>query len=102
MTERCECCGQLLPIRGLPGGVHLSPLKRRIWEAVSSWPGMTAQEIMDSVYGNDVSGGPEDDNNIRINICQMNKQLRGHGVEIRGSKTEGYRILRRANDLVAG
>jgi hypothetical protein len=92
MNERCKCCGQLLPPEELPPDVQLTKVKSQIWQAVVAWPGSSSKEITDWIFGHDPNGGPNSENNVRVHIMQMNKQLREHGLEISGHRTEGYRV----------
>lgn len=93
MREKCQCCGQPIPVKPILGDFHLSTVKRRIWDAVTAWPGMTSDELLDWVYGHDPKGGPDSGrSNIHVNISQMNKRLRSIGYEIRGHAVEGYRV----------
>lgn len=84
---RCKECGQMLPPKDLPADVQFSPLKRKIWDAVINWPGMTAEDLWQWIYGAD---GPDDMHNISVNINQMNQKIRPHGIEINGH--HGYRV----------
>jgi DNA-binding response OmpR family regulator len=92
MIERCKCCGQKLPPEELPDGVHLSPIKQQIWQAIVSWPGIRSKEIIDWVYGHDEHGGPDSLNIVSVHVAQINKQLASHGLAIRGRNSSGYRL----------
>lgn len=88
---KCKCCGQVIPPKGLPAGIRLSPLKTRIWETVRRHPGLTCAEMHTLVYP-DWNGGPEDHNGLRVAICQMNRLLRVFDLEISNRDRLGYRV----------
>lgn len=96
--DRCQHCGQRLPPMRLPEGWFKSnTIKRRIWDAVTSWPGMTATELMDWCYGHDPNGGPDSQNIISVHVNQMNKSLKTIGLKIKGDRFTGY-IVQKLED----
>lgn len=92
MTERCKECGQIMPPKQLPVGVEFSPTKKRLFEAITRWPGMTTRDLMAWCYADSEDGGPDDHKNIHVNICQMNKKLREHGLELSAYGRDGYSL----------
>jgi hypothetical protein len=73
--------------------LHLSPVKQRIFEAVRARPGISSRELRDVVWADHLNGGPEDPKNLHVHISQMNHQLVAHGLRIRGSRRDGYRLI---------
>jgi len=86
-AEICSHCGQPIP----PTGLHLPPIKQRIYDAVQRCPDISAEELRCVVWADDPNGGPEDRKVLHVNIAQMNFQLRPHGIMVR-SQGGGYRI----------
>jgi hypothetical protein len=73
--------------------LHLSPVKQRILEAVRARPGISAKELCDVVWGDHPSGGPGNPKKLHVHIHQMNRWLAAHGLRIRGSRLDGYRLI---------
>lgn len=90
--SRCECCKQLMPPKGLPEGLRLSPMQELIWEAVMQHPGISGAEMFGLVYSGEFDGGPMDVNGLRVQIARMNRLLRVFDVEITGRDRRGYKV----------
>jgi hypothetical protein len=86
-TETCSQCGQ--PIA--PTGPRLPPIKQRIYEAVRHRPEISAEQLRMIVW-DDPSGGPECRHTLFVHIHQLNAVLAAHGLEVRGSRSGGYRV----------
>ena len=84
----CSQCGQPIP----PAGLRLPRIKERIFEAVRRRPGITAQELRDWVWVDDIDGGPLTDTKcLHVHVAQLNTLLRPLGICVR-SEGGGYRI----------
>ena len=59
-------------------------------KAVRARPGISAKELRDVVWADHPQGGPK---NLHVHIHQMNPQLAVHGLRIRGSRRDGYRLI---------
>ena len=90
--ERCKCCKQIVPPRGIPPDLQLSPMQELIWEAVRQHPGISGAEIFGLVYPGEFDGGPMDVNGLRVQIARMNKRLRHLKIEITGRDRRGYKV----------
>ena len=88
----CESCGQPVLMRSeLP---PLPPIKERILAAVRRRPGITAQELRDSIWADDPDGGPLTDTKcLHVHVAQLNTLLRPLGIMVR-SQGGGYQIIR--------
>src|SRR5262249_24953832 len=91
MTTICKACGQpVIQPSELP---PLSPIKRRIFDAVRRRPGITAQELRDWVWADDIDGGPLTNTKcLHVHVAQLNTLLRPFGIAVR-SQGGGYQIL---------
>jgi len=86
----CPCCGQrLIPQEQL----SLPPTKKRIFDAVSRHPGIDAETLRSRVWAADPNGGPEDRKVLHVHIHQLNRVLQSHGLRVRGSHSDGYRVV---------
>src|SRR5215472_2797458 len=87
----CESCGQpVIQPTELPS---LPPIKQRIFDAVRRRPGITAQELRDWVWADDIDGGPLTDTKcLHVHVAQLNTLLRPLGIMVR-SQGGGYQIL---------
>jgi hypothetical protein len=83
----CPCCRQVIA----PTGLHLPPIKQRIYDVVRQRPGISAVTLRDLVWADDPNGGPECRHTIFVHIAQLNNLLRPHGVCVR-SEGGGYRV----------
>jgi hypothetical protein len=84
----CPQCQQVIA----PTGLHLPPIKQRIYEAVQRRPGITAQELRDWVWADDIDGGPLTATKcLHVHVSQLNDLLRPLGITVR-SEGGGYRI----------
>lgn len=94
MVTQCKTCKQIMPPRGLPKTLRLSPLAERIWTAVRDHPGITSSELMGLVYPGEFWGAPQSFEVLRVTICRMNKYLRQlrPPIEISARERRGYRV----------
>jgi hypothetical protein len=70
-------------------------VKARIWDVVQRRPGISAEELVDAVYGADPNGGPDSGRKaIHVHVNHMNRRLMREGMSIKGHVTYGYKILR--------
>jgi hypothetical protein len=90
----CPQCGQ--PIA--PTGLRLSPIKERIYEAVRRRPGITAQQLRDWVWADDLDGGPLTDTKcLHVHVAQLNTApARDYGA------LAGRRISKLEGSVVSG
>jgi hypothetical protein len=89
MTSKiCPCCGQPM----VPTDLVLPPVKARILELVRRRPGIDAATLRALVWANDPTGGPEDRKVLHVHVHQLNDLLCVHGIQVRGSRTSGYRV----------
>ena len=77
-----------------PEIVTLPRTKRRILNLVQRFPGIAAERLRELVWQHDPAGGPESRKAIHVHVHQLNHLLKPHGVEVRGSVSEGYRLRR--------
>lgn len=89
MVKICQCCGHPLPEYGVRA--VLTNLQLRIFDAVAhaGQAGIPAQRIMDVVYADDPSGGPESHNIIAVVRRQMEPQLMAYGLKIKTRRGPG-------------
>jgi hypothetical protein len=88
-TKICPSCNQVIA----PIGLRLPPIKQRIYDAVRRRPDITARELRDWVWADDIDGGPLTDTKcLHVHVAQLNAMLRPHGIMVR-SQGGGYRIL---------
>ena len=88
MPEICSQCGQVIP----PEGPHLPPIKEKIYAAVKRRPGITAQQLRDWIWADDIDGGPLTDTKcLHVHVAQLNALLRPLGIMVR-SQGGGYQI----------
>lgn len=94
MTTTCPRCHQ--PIA--PARLQLSPIKRRIFEAVVKHPDIPAEELRALVWCNDPNGGPEDRKVLHVHVHQLNRLLAPYGLIVRAGKGAGavYRLRERS------
>jgi hypothetical protein len=88
MSTICTRCGQ--PVA--PSGLFLPPIKQRILDAVRSRPGIDAEALRALEWADDPTGGPEDRKVLHVHIHQLNKLMAPHGIQVRGSRSHGYRV----------
>jgi hypothetical protein len=86
--EICPRCGQ--PI--VPTDLLLPPVKARILNLIRRRPGIDAETLRTLVWANDPAGGPEDRKVLHVHVHQLNDLLRVHGIQVRGSRSGGYRV----------
>ena len=86
--EICPTCGQ--PVVSI--GLMLPPIKARIFELVRQRPGIDAETLRTLVWENDPAGGPEDRKVLHVHVHQLNDLLRVHRIQVRGSRSSGYRV----------
>jgi hypothetical protein len=95
--ETCSCCGQpVVPVEEL----HLSPIQRRIFDAVRRRPGISAENLRDVVWADDPNGGPECRHCIYVHVFQLNQRLAPLSILVRAPKGAGagYRVIRREKE----
>jgi hypothetical protein len=72
--------------------LDLPRVKRKIYDAVSRYPGITAERLCALVW-DDPSGGPESGRKaVHVHVHGLNKLIARYGVEVRGSVTGGYHV----------
>lgn len=93
MTD-CPHCGRpMVPAAG-PFDDH--PVKRRIYDCLRRHPhGVSRDGIIEYVWANDPSGGPESYNTVAVHVCAMRKALKSAGLTIksRGGPGALYRLV---------
>lgn len=98
MTRTCPCCGQAVETDPLEAArAALSPMQRKVLEAVIRCPGISAVEIADLVYADHPDGGPlTAEIAVRTFAFYANRRLKAFGFRMRakGSGTNGYRLER--------
>ena len=89
-AEICSHCGQPIP----PTGLHLPPIKQRIYDAVQRCPDISAEELRCVVWADDPNGGPEFENVVSVHIKHMRPTLEREGVTISCARGPGatYRL----------
>ena len=86
--ETCPTCGQ--PV--VSNDLILPPIKARIFELVRQRPGIDAETLRTLVWEDDPAGGPEDRKGLHVHVHQLNDLLRVHRIQVRGSRSGGYRV----------
>jgi hypothetical protein len=84
----CPGCGRPVPRDDL----DLPRIKRRIYDAVSRHPGISAEHLRRLIWADDPNGGPENFKLIHVHVHQLNRRLRPYGIEVRGSVSGGYHL----------
>jgi hypothetical protein len=81
-VRTCECCGHPLPNDEVE--LALPHVKRRIFQAVkrAGRRGASIDMIMDYVYGDDPSGGPESTNVLHVHRGKMQPTLAKFGLKL--------------------
>lgn len=92
MTASCPCCGAPVRIEPWEAALEdLTPMQRRIAEAVAKRPGLRRAELTDLVYAQDPDGGPMTaDSSVASQISRMNQRLGRHGFRIASRHGGGY------------
>ena len=87
MVKVCEACGHPLPADDVE--LALPYIKRRIFQAVrrAGRRGIGVEGIMDYVYGNDPSGGPDSTNVLHVHRGKMQPILAKFGLKISCDRT---------------
>ena len=88
MFETCPTCGQ--PV--VSSDLILPPIKAPIFELVRQRPGIDAETLRTLVWEDDPAGGPEDRKGLHVHVHQLNDLLRVHRIQVRGSRSGGYRV----------
>lgn len=83
--RRCDHCGQIIPPK-----VHAldnARVKKAIYEFIARNPqGVSRGQIMDSVYADNIDGGPEFGTVISVHVAGINKLLAPEGVKIHSTR----------------
>lgn len=107
-TDKCPCCGQLLPsqddlrwcadsraLTGYGRAVVLSPIHSKIFNALwRSWRTgrlISRSQMTDICYADDIDGGPESENIISVHMGNLRKEIECFGLTVRGRI--GYTIV---------
>jgi len=93
----CPCCGSEL-IEPLTSTVSLTfaPRQQKVYDLIrrAGKTGLTPNQLVDRVYGNDPDGGPDDPYRcVMVAISQVNSKIRPLGMEIRRRGWGGPRVL---------
>lgn len=108
MMHTCPTCGQETKIDGgwALAYSELTVQQKRLAEIVLRFPGISANELANLYYANDINGGPLDARGTVIsNIRYANKKLVKHGFKLSGKRgINGYSLIKasekdRKNDL---
>jgi hypothetical protein len=77
----CKCCGQLIPPALL---FPNCPRRQRVYDFIARHPeGVSAQQVLDNVYADDVNGGPDSGNKVvHVFVWYINKVLKSKGLKI--------------------
>lgn len=79
-AERCPCCQQIIPPTRMFEG---KPVKQRIYDFIAKHPeGVTRDQILGSVWADDINGGPEFGNIVSVHVEKMRPVLKQHGLTI--------------------
>ena len=90
MVRTCECCGHPLP--DAEAQLDLTRRQRDIFKAVqkAGRAGLTIASLVDKVYANEASGGPDTANNVvQVQKLYINKKIAAHGLRITTTKGHG-------------
>jgi hypothetical protein len=78
-TRICPACRRPFPPKLIVHG----PVRQRIVDIIANRPdGITRSEIIDLVYADDSSGGPDNSNTISVLIKRANAELAVQGFRI--------------------
>jgi len=88
VLEICPTCRQ--PV--VSTDLILPPIKAPIFELVRQRPGIDAETLRTLVWEDDPAGGPEDRKVLHVHVHQLNDLLRVHRIQVRGSRSRGYRV----------
>lgn len=89
MVRTCECCGHPMPDDSVQES--LTRMQRKLYNALvrAGTRGIPSADIMDAVYGDDPSGGPESYNVVHVMRCQIKDRLAQHGLAIKSRRGPG-------------
>lgn len=90
MVEVCPCCGH--PVLDIDDVLTaLTPLQKRVFKAIkrAGAGGVPGPQLMDIVYADDPTGGPESTNIIAVVAKQMNSRLVRFGLKLVGKRGAG-------------
>ena len=91
MISVCKCCGHPIP----PSSVEaaLTPMERQLYTYVkrAGTVGITNRDLMDLLYANDPSGGPESSNIISVVTKNIRKKINPLGLTIKSTGGPGSR-----------
>jgi hypothetical protein len=97
--DYCPHCGQVLPLK-VACPVPFSGYKRMLFQLIAKAGehGISVSRLIDRLYADRDDGGPHDpSNSICSLLCQMNRELKPHDMQIRYNfETSGYVLYRDA------
>ncbi len=96
----CKCCGQTLPGALEFGGVHFSPMQKKIVDRVhkAGKGGVTLAMLVNHVYADDPDGGPiHAERSVHVQLCIVNRKLAPANRRVEANKSGGqgafYRMV---------
>lgn len=83
--KTCNCCGY--PLIDDDTALGLTRAQLRMFKLIrrSGTAGITRADLMDAMYTNDITGGPESPNILNVHRVHMNKRLEAHGLTVASS-----------------
>lgn len=99
-VDVCHCCG--MPIPGDKVLDALTGLQQRVFTAIkrAGQAGIAGPRLMDVVYADDPSGGPDNPNIISVVATQMNPRLERFGLKLVGKRGPGGGFVLRTLEQV--
>lgn len=93
MIKICACCGHPLPDESVEA--DLSPAQARMFKIIkrAGSGGIAVKDIMDILYANDPSGGPDSRNIICVMAKNMRKRLELAGLTIAATRGPGSKYF---------
>lgn len=85
MVEVCKCCGHPLPPDDLEQ--RLTPMQGRLYQILrrAGTRGVEGRMLMELLYQDDPSGGPESTNIINVMSKNINKRLEAFGLAVQAT-----------------